>query len=587
MTATNDPRGLLTQAAAAIKANQRQQAHDLVKQAIQLNPDNADAWFIASYLAQTVEERIAALELALRLNPQHDLAQQAFAQAQPTTTLFADLRSPEWSPDVSSLLPTSYPSALHPQHTLPPSSAQAVTGASRADPSAPPADVKPTWLDQLRALDRRVTIGIGSVLGLALVVVLVVLAGRNVPGGTSPGAGSGAQGTPAAQLITATRPPTETATSTATRLPTRTLAPTWTPMPTFTPRPKPGDITEAFSVLLTGGFVSMGFNEVLDRVVFTTESAEGVGWDVRVFDQTRRNVTSLLYAQDFSALVLHPRSQEAIGVGDRQLVVFDLKTTRIKRIIRRLRGDTVERHYLLSDNGWLYAIPFNNSASQPDVVLVYNTDTGGELASEYADLFSPAICRWYTPQGMISRRMIYCYDLEAQPGSSPLAYFRVNSDDISPLLRDVTDLPEGRLEDRAMAFQMWVLDGNDSLMTDAGDVIKINSAADLPNEWVMRLDLPAKITALAHHARRGLTVIACEGERQLYVFDNQTFTLLNTLPLPTVEGLGAEALPVGLYFNREGTNFYAALGRADGTHSDLAAIHAMPSARLTVVRASN
>jgi hypothetical protein len=102
---------VLLQAAQAIKQHKLDHAHTLLQTVIRAGGDNpagaseqAEAWFLASYLAPTVEARVAALEHALKFNPGHALARQAVARAREADLAFRELRLPGWTPNVAALL---------------------------------------------------------------------------------------------------------------------------------------------------------------------------------------------------------------------------------------------------------------------------------------------------------------------------------------------------------------------------------------------------------------------------------------------------------------------------------------------------
>ena len=46
-------------------------------QVLEINRNNADAWYMVGYLADTMEQRVDALKFALKIDPGHDNALQA------------------------------------------------------------------------------------------------------------------------------------------------------------------------------------------------------------------------------------------------------------------------------------------------------------------------------------------------------------------------------------------------------------------------------------------------------------------------------------------------------------------------------
>lgn len=111
LTPVSPASDVLLQAAQAIKQHQLDRAQGLLQTVIRAGGDDpiaareqAEAWFLASYLAPTVAARIAALDYALKFNPGHGLARQAAMRAREADAAFRDLRSPGWTPNVAALL---------------------------------------------------------------------------------------------------------------------------------------------------------------------------------------------------------------------------------------------------------------------------------------------------------------------------------------------------------------------------------------------------------------------------------------------------------------------------------------------------
>ena len=103
-TQTDRPASLLAQAADDLKRGDKQAAADVIRQALHIDPQNADAWFLASYLSQVPEERRAVLEQAMKCNPTHAVAQQALTRVNETETMFSELKAAEWRPDLTDVL---------------------------------------------------------------------------------------------------------------------------------------------------------------------------------------------------------------------------------------------------------------------------------------------------------------------------------------------------------------------------------------------------------------------------------------------------------------------------------------------------
>jgi len=66
----------LQQASQMLRSGSKTEAKKLVDEILQESPHDADAWFIASLVTDTLEQKFSALELALQINPQHIKAKE-------------------------------------------------------------------------------------------------------------------------------------------------------------------------------------------------------------------------------------------------------------------------------------------------------------------------------------------------------------------------------------------------------------------------------------------------------------------------------------------------------------------------------
>ncbi|MBX3081049.1 MAG: hypothetical protein KF716_05400 [Anaerolineae bacterium] len=89
---------LQQQAADAIKAGNSAQARLMLRRAITIDPNNADTWFVASFLTNDSAVRHEILRQALKCDPAHEMVQQAFGKLDDKEQLFPDLDSPTWEP---------------------------------------------------------------------------------------------------------------------------------------------------------------------------------------------------------------------------------------------------------------------------------------------------------------------------------------------------------------------------------------------------------------------------------------------------------------------------------------------------------
>ncbi len=71
------------QAARLISTGEKQRAAVLVSTIIQNNPNNAEAWYLFSFVVDDLRMRIEALERALYINPGHDRALDRLAKLRP------------------------------------------------------------------------------------------------------------------------------------------------------------------------------------------------------------------------------------------------------------------------------------------------------------------------------------------------------------------------------------------------------------------------------------------------------------------------------------------------------------------------
>jgi hypothetical protein len=71
MSSDKEIRAKLQQASQLLSSGSKAEAKKLVDEVLQASPHDADAWFIASLVTDTLEQKFSALELALQINPQH------------------------------------------------------------------------------------------------------------------------------------------------------------------------------------------------------------------------------------------------------------------------------------------------------------------------------------------------------------------------------------------------------------------------------------------------------------------------------------------------------------------------------------
>lgn len=71
---------LVSGAIDAIKAGDKKRARKLLIEAIKLNSQDADAWYVLAAAVPEVEQKIDCLERTLKINPQHEKAKRALAK---------------------------------------------------------------------------------------------------------------------------------------------------------------------------------------------------------------------------------------------------------------------------------------------------------------------------------------------------------------------------------------------------------------------------------------------------------------------------------------------------------------------------
>jgi tetratricopeptide (TPR) repeat protein len=84
---TTQPQTPLYQAYALLKEGRQKEAQEAVVAILKRNPDNADAWYLASRLTDSYEKRVQALERALAIDPRHAKAQASLARLRPGNPL--------------------------------------------------------------------------------------------------------------------------------------------------------------------------------------------------------------------------------------------------------------------------------------------------------------------------------------------------------------------------------------------------------------------------------------------------------------------------------------------------------------------
>lgn len=137
----------LQQAYQLAKSDNRAEAQQIVRAVLSSEPNNADAWYMAGFLADSSENKIKALERALAINPSHAQAKQALSILKPEDT----------SIDALIALTTSAP---------PPVVATSLPGKKKSG-------------------------GLSSCLGAIILLMLIVVGLAAFSGGLSGGAGSG------------------------------------------------------------------------------------------------------------------------------------------------------------------------------------------------------------------------------------------------------------------------------------------------------------------------------------------------------------------------------------------------------------
>ncbi len=75
-----NPTTQLREVSTLIKAGKRNDAAQIVKGLLQTHPQSADVWYLAGYLQTDPNKKRAAYEKALKLNPQHKLANSGLAE---------------------------------------------------------------------------------------------------------------------------------------------------------------------------------------------------------------------------------------------------------------------------------------------------------------------------------------------------------------------------------------------------------------------------------------------------------------------------------------------------------------------------
>lgn len=137
----------LQEAVTAIKAGKRQVAGRLLKEILVADHQNAQAWFLLSYVVETAQQKIACLERVLKLDPAHQEAQKRLSILDPATYSRVDqVRTRPKEPTVSP------GQTREPEHAaLPPN----VGAAAAEPPHLRLDDVVEQWLSGLSYTERK------------------------------------------------------------------------------------------------------------------------------------------------------------------------------------------------------------------------------------------------------------------------------------------------------------------------------------------------------------------------------------------------------------------------------------------------
>lgn len=120
MTDSLDIPSILRETLLLIDDGQLDRARDLIRQVIQADPDNVTAWYLTSFVVDTDKERIRVLEHALKLRPDHALAQRRLADLKGSKpTLHAEASLPP-VPEVTQPAPQVIPVQPPPPPAIPP-----------------------------------------------------------------------------------------------------------------------------------------------------------------------------------------------------------------------------------------------------------------------------------------------------------------------------------------------------------------------------------------------------------------------------------------------------------------------------------
>lgn len=95
----------LKQAIAAARAGKNPQAKVLLARVIKDEPDNANAWFLLSTLADTEEQKVQHLQKVLELEPNHPAAAEQLAELVPTPPEPVEEFSPDFMSDTLEYVP--------------------------------------------------------------------------------------------------------------------------------------------------------------------------------------------------------------------------------------------------------------------------------------------------------------------------------------------------------------------------------------------------------------------------------------------------------------------------------------------------
>jgi hypothetical protein len=440
------------------RAGNHQQARILIRAILEEDPNNADAWFIASQLEPIVDRQRLFLQKAIVANPNHRKAREALAaleDQEPFSELYA-LAQPAVKKTQSS---NNRPSASDRWRFL------------------------PWWIA-----------GVTIILFVVTLLVSLILLGEtnNSTGG----------------------PPT--------------------PNPSFI-------VQENEQIFMPLGFrvVDAEYSSALDQIVAVSEEP----YALHIFDPTTHQDRSVSLSNRPTSVSVSPNGLYAAVGQETQISYIDLGATRLVSTLSVVTniGDVV-----LGDNGWVYAIPVEDSfAAIHAIEISSNRDEGG------GDIYAGSTFRMH-PSG---QKMYGSYPSNIYPADTYHA--TIGEDGTITAVRD--SIYHGEI---LTCYEVWISSNGLRLFTACGTVIHASDDSDSDMTYYGTLKNVYRIISVddSPMTNRVLGIVTTrDHEEGLGMWNYESFVNEAFIPLPNYVLDDGQSFPVQgryIFVNSAETEYY-------------------------------